>query len=199
MNHKVSDSLSILGVALPKATIALLYLCWSASALAQTDTRETATEQSAVMIEEIVITEIRSPRLWRLNIERAEDDVYDLFNRLVDNSDYKVDCRREGTTQSRILVRTCEPRFVNRRRALNTRNMIVDWRSDEEDPIRGMENAINNKYVTESELQHDLAGKYEEMNQAMLELALENPELMRALTRLGQLRAAYQENLSAQE
>jgi hypothetical protein len=199
MNHKVSDSLTILGVALPKATIALLYLCWSASALAQTDTRETATEQSAVMIEEIVITEIRSPRLWRLNIERAEDDVYDLFNRLVDNSDYKVDCRREGTTQSRILVRTCEPRFVNRRRALNTRNMIVDWRSDEEDPIRGMENAINNKYVTESELQHDLAGKYEEMNQAMLELALENPELMRALTRLGQLRAAYQENLSAQE
>jgi len=193
MNHRVSDSLTIFGVALPKATIALLCLCWSASVLAQTDPRDTATEQSAVMIEEIVITEIRSPRLWRLNIERAEDDVYDLFNRLVDNSDYKVDCRREGTTQSRILVRTCEPRFVNRRRALNTRNMIVDWRSDEEDTIRGMENAINNKYVTESELQHDLADKYEEMNQAMLQLALENPELMRALNRLGQLRAAYQE------
>ncbi|MDO9477668.1 MAG: hypothetical protein Q7L07_13235, partial [Pseudohongiella sp.] len=85
----------------------------------------------------------------------------------------------------------CEPVFVSNRRALNTRNVIVDWRSDEEDPVRGMENAINNKHVTDSELQHELAGKYEEMNQSMLKLALENPDLMRALERLGALRAAY--------
>jgi hypothetical protein len=61
-------------------------------------------------------------------------------------------------------------------------DVIIDWRSDEEDPVRGMENPLNNKHVTNSELQHKLAGKYEEMNQAMLQLALENPDLMRALT-----------------
>jgi hypothetical protein len=173
---------------------AAILVCWfvCVSSLAQAQTTEPETQQSVVMIDEIVITELRSPRLWRLNIERAEDDVYELFNRLVDNSDYRVDCRREGTTQSRILVRSCEPRFVSKRRALTTRNVIVDWRSDEEDPVRGMENAINNKHVTDSELQHELAGKYEEMNQAMLQLAQENPDLMRALERLGALRAAYQ-------
>ncbi len=52
-------------------------------------------------------------------------------------------------------------------------------------------NAINNKHVTDSELQHELAGQYEKMNQAMLQLALENPDLMRALERLAALRAAY--------
>lgn len=150
--------------------------------------------QAQTPIDEIVVTEIRSPRLWRLHIERAEDDVYALFNRLVNNDDYKVECRREGNTQSRILVRNCEPVFVSKRRALYTRNVIVDWRSDEEDPVRGMENAINNKHVTDSELQHELAGEYEEMNQAMLQLALENPDLMRALERLAALRAAYLEH-----
>lgn len=175
-------------------------LCWllcSAIGYAQPNTTEPA--EAPVQIDEIVITEFRSPRLWRLNIERAEDDVYALFNQLVENSDYRVECRREGTTQSRILVRTCEPVFVSKRRALLTRNVIIDWRSDEEDPVRGMENAINNKHVTNSELQHDLAGKYEEMNQAMLQLALENPDLMRALERLGELRAAYLQHVTRNE
>jgi len=196
MSYKDPDTKQVPGLLFHKAAMAVLCLCCSAMVIAQINEQETDEQVPAAVIEEILVTEIRSPRLWRLNIERAEDDVYNLFNRLTDNSDYKVDCRREGTTQSRILVRTCEPRFVTRRRALNTRNMIVDWRSDDEDMIRGMENAINNKYVNESELQHDLAGKYEEMNQAMLELALENPDLMRALERLGALRAAYQNNMA---
>ena len=179
--------------ALNALKVAALLLCWTVclNTQARAQTADTDTQESAVLIDEIVVTEIRSPRLWRLNIERAEDDVYALFNRLVSNDDYKVECRREGNTQSRILVRNCEPVFVSKRRALNTRNVIVDWRSDEEDPVRGMENAINNKHVTNSELQHELAGQYEEMNQAMLQLSLENPDLMRALERLAALRAAY--------
>lgn len=179
--------------ALNTVKAAALLLCGSVclNPFVYAQTADADPQTSAVLIDEIVVTEIRSPRLWRLNIERAEDDVYQLFNRLVDNDDYKVECSREGNTQSRILVRNCEPVFVSKRRALNTRNVIVDWRSDEEDPVRGMENAINNKHVTDSELQHELAGKYEEMNQSMLKLALENPDLMRALERLGALRAAY--------
>lgn len=197
MSFSDCDPKKAIRPALLKRVIAIFCLCCHSDLLAQTETSGIDSDAPAVLLEEILITEIRSPRLWRLNIERAEDDVYDLFNRLIENSDYKVDCRREGTTQSRILMRTCEPRFVNRRRALNTRNMIVDWRSDEEDPARGMENAINNKYVNQSELQHDLADKYVEMNQAMLQLALENPELLRALERLGTLRAAYQSSIGS--
>jgi hypothetical protein len=173
---------------LSQTTCIVLFVCCASMVRAQTDQAQPA------VIDEILVTETRSPRLWRLNIERAEDDVYQLFNRLVDSDDYKVECRREGNTQSRILVRSCEPVFVSKRRALNTRNVIIDWRSDEEDPVRGMENAINNKHVTDSELQHELAGKYEEMNQAMLQLALENPDLKRALERLAALRAAYLEH-----
>jgi hypothetical protein len=197
MSFSDCDPNKAVRLSFPKIVLAIFCVSFHTYPLAQTETYGTDSDAPAVLLEEILITEIRSPRLWRLNIERAEDDVYDLFNRLIENSDYKVDCRREGTTQSRILVRTCEPRFVNRRRALNTRNMIVDWRSDEEDPARGMENAINNKYVTQSELQYDLADKYEEMNQAMLQLALENPELQRALERLGTLRAAYQSSIGS--
>ncbi len=65
------------------------FVCCASMVRAQTDQAQTA------VIDEIVVTETRSPRLWRLNIERAEDDVYQLFNRLVDNDDYQVECHQQ--------------------------------------------------------------------------------------------------------
>lgn len=148
-----------------------------------------------IPIEEIVVRGERSPRLWRMHIERAEDDLYQLFNSLIDNRDYRVNCRREPPTGSSIPVRHCEPNFVARKRARNARNVIADWRSgDEDEPLRVMRDAINNNAVSEAELQADLVEKYENMNQYMLELALENPELMAALQRLGELQSAYREH-----
>jgi hypothetical protein len=148
-----------------------------------------------VPIEEIVIRGERSPRLWRMHIERAEDDLYQLFNSLVDNRDYRVNCNRQPPTGSYIPIRHCEPNFVARERARNARNVVADWRSgDEDEPLRVMRDAINNNVVTEAELQADLVEKYDSMNQYMLELALENPELMAALRRLGELQAAYRQH-----
>ena len=146
--------------------------------------------QPAPAIEEIVISEIRSPRLWRLHIERAEDNVDDILNSLLDDPAFRVRCRREPTTRSYIPVRTCEPLFVTRHRVSSTRNVIVDWRSDDEDQVRGLENAVNNRLATESELKADLADQYEAMNRKILELAQENPQLMQALEQLAELQSA---------
>ncbi len=154
--------------------------------------------QPAPAIEEIVISEIRSPRLWRLHIERAEDNVYDILNGLLDDPALRVRCRREPSTRSFIPVRTCEPQFLTRHRVSSTRNVIVDWRSDDEDQVRGLENAVNNRLATESELKADLADQYEAMNRKILELAQDNPQLMQALEQLAELQSAFADSVADQ-
>jgi len=149
-----------------------------------------------VPIEEIVVRGERSPRLWRMHIERAEDDLYRLFNGLVDNRDYRVICRRESSVGSYIPVRHCEPTFVSRERSRLARNVVADWRNGEEDQqARVMREAINNNSVSESDMLAGLEEKYETLNQYILELALEHPELMAALQRLGELQAAYSQHV----
>ena len=149
-----------------------------------------------VPIEEIVVRGERSPRLWRMHIERAEDDLYRLFNGLVDNRDYRVICRRESSVGSYIPVRHCEPGFVTRERSRLARNVVADWRNGEDDQqARVMRDAINNNAVSESDMLAGLEEKYENLNQYMLELALEHPELMAALQRLGELQAAYSQHV----
>lgn len=74
---------------LSQTTCIVLFVCCASMVRAQTDQAQTA------VIDETVVTETRSPRLWRLNIERTEDDVYLVFKRLVDNDDYEVECHQQ--------------------------------------------------------------------------------------------------------
>ncbi|GEM_PF-1635072 len=163
---------------------ALVLQLISASALAQQS-------DSSEILEEIVVIGELTPSRLRFQMERAQDDIYRLFNQLLDDKEYKVNCKSEAGTGSYILRRGCEPAFLSNERARNSAHTIAAWRSGE-DPQLSMEMALSSGRVSESELQFDMEHKYEEMNQKMFDLAISNPELMAALHRFAELKSTYE-------
>jgi hypothetical protein len=164
--------------------IALVLQLLSVSALAQES-------DSSEFLEEIVVTGELTPSRLRFQMERAQDDIYRLFNQLLDDKDYKVNCKKEASTGSYILRRGCEPVFISNERARNAAHTMSAWRSGE-DPQLSMELALSSGRVSESELRFDMEHKYEEMNQQMFDLAISNPELMAAMQRFAELKSAYE-------
>ena len=52
----------------------------------------------------------------RYQIRRAEDNLYSMFNDMIDIDEFKVTCRRSAPTGSYILRRRCERRYLLQRR-----------------------------------------------------------------------------------
>ena len=169
---------------------ALMFQFLTVSVLAQGSTSSEVLEKIEVL-EEIIVTGELTPSRLRFQIDRAQDDIYRLFNQLLDDKDYKVNCKKEASTGSYILTRGCEPAFLSNERARHTAHTVAVWRSGE-DPQLSMEMALSSGRVSESELQFDMEHKYEEMNQMMFDLAINNPDLMAALQRFAELKSAYE-------
>jgi hypothetical protein len=89
------------------------------SAIAQ----ETQSPRSGPM-EEVIVRAPRSLRSMREAIEDAEDRAFDIFNELNTDDDYDIVCRREEPTGSRIPVRNCRARFVDRLLREKTREAL---------------------------------------------------------------------------
>jgi hypothetical protein len=145
------------------------------------------------VMEEIVVLGELTPSRLRFQIERAQDDIYRLFNQLLDDKEYKVNCKKEAATGSYIIRRSCEPAFLTNERARNSAQTMAAWRSslDPQDLQLSMEQALSSSRVSESELRFDVEGKYEAMNQEMFDLAISNPELMAAMQRYADLKSSY--------
>jgi hypothetical protein len=54
-----------------------------------------------------------------------------------------------------------------------------------------MQNAINNRMQSELEIREDLEPSFDELNNLILKLAIEHPELMSALQKLQELKLSY--------
>ena len=67
---------------------------------------------SSETIEEIVVRGEKSLIQLRLELNRAEDKAFDLFNSLNSNDEYDIHCYMEAPTGSRIKRRVCRANFV---------------------------------------------------------------------------------------
>ena len=150
-----------------------------------------AQQASEEVMEEILVTGEMTPSRLRFQLERAQDDIYRLFNQLLDDKEFRVNCKRGSSTGSYIIERSCEPAFLANERARHAAHTMAAWRSGE-DPALSMEMALSSGRVSESELRFDQGDKFEAMNQKMFDLAMENPELQAAMLRYATLRADYE-------
>lgn len=144
--------------------------------------------------EEIVVTGERTLSGLRFQMDRAQDDIYRLFNQLLDDSKYKINCITESSTGSYILQRKCEPAFLANERARYAAQTVAAWRSGEDPalpPTLAMEMALATGRVSDDDLKFDMSAQYEDLNQHMYELAMSNPELQQALLKLAALQADY--------
>lgn len=168
----------------------LLTLFFGAPAFAQ---------QAAPEMEEIIISsELTSSRLL-FQVDRAQDEIYRLFNEMMDDKEFRITCTRRAPTGSYIIERQCQPIFLSNAQARQSAHTVSAWRSGEDqDHLRSMGDALSAR-SSDADLRFDLGAKYEQMNQKMLALASESPEFLSALQHFAELRAQYEAVLAEEQ
>ena len=85
----------------------------------QIDPQPKATEKKdqGQPMEEITVIGQRSLGTLRVQIDRAEDRMFDIFNKLNTDNLYDIHCRKVATTGSLIKRKTCAPEYFDRTEA----------------------------------------------------------------------------------
>ena len=158
------------------------------------------------VLDEITVRGERTFFSIRSQIERAEDNMYSLFNELNSDDDFDIICR-ERKRNSHIARRECEPVFLTRARRANSVLAMRTMR-DNLDSAGGFSDAGGDfsaangspmfqygldMIQSESELADGEMTKFEAMQAEMLRIATENPEYLEALMRVGKLKQILNE------
>jgi hypothetical protein len=157
-------------------------------------------------LEEITVRGELSIIAIRNQLERAEDNLYGLFNELNDDDDFDITCY-ERKRASYIPIRECEPRFLTRARQANAVTSMVGIREGTASAggfvgTAGDFSATNGSPLfefglgqvqNEVELARSQAEKFEALQQEMLKLATENPAYQDALLQVGRLKDVLRE------
>jgi hypothetical protein len=126
-------------------------------------------EESSESIEEVVV--LGSNPLFKLRLEmyRAEDALYNLYNSLNTNDEFDMSCYKEASIGSQIRRRVCRTNFDRKRHAEEAQK-IMEGEIDVIDPV------LEIKRVRKRMLAD------------MAEKALEHPELLKAIKRYSETR-----------
>lgn len=145
-------------------------------------------------IEQIDVVGQRTLMSMRHEIIREEDNLYRLFNDLNDGDKYDIFCKTEKDTYSYIAQRACEPVFLSQLKRENARLVVSETRQAFSEDGINWALLQNGLALAESsrELKEQLEGVYEDMNEEILRIALENPDYLAALQKVADLKAEYQ-------
>lgn len=142
---------------------------------ASDDAVEETGVQAAVAVDqifdEIVVIGDMTPRRFRLQIERAEDEVFSIFNELNGDDDYDIVCKRRTRVGSQIPFRSCKARLY--------------WEALSEAAQEGDFGAPYRERLSNA------SAHAARLREIMAETAGQDPQLMRALQERHQLQLAY--------
>ena len=145
-------------------------------------------------IEEIQVTGERTLLTMRNEIIREEENLYRIFNELNSHDRFDIKCKVERRTWSYILARNCYPKFfTDLRRAENSFAQSELRQAFSPDGVdsalfdMGMAKMKNDRQIREL-----AAGDYQALSEEMLRIASENPEYLRILMKVADLKADYQ-------
>ncbi len=145
-------------------------------------------------IEEIQVTGERTLLTMRNEIIREEENLYRIFNELNSHDRFDIKCKVERRTWSYILARNCYPKFfTDLRRAENSFALSELRQAFSADGVdsalfdMGMDKIKNDRKIREL-----AAGDYQALSEEMLRIASENPEYLRILMKVADLKADYQ-------
>ncbi|MEX0618633.1 MAG: hypothetical protein WDZ76_05085 [Pseudohongiellaceae bacterium] len=157
----------------------------------QADPRD---NETAPPIEAITITGERTLLSMRIQIESAEELLYGMFNTLNSSDDFDIHCRHLRSVRSHLPRRVCEPVFFFSLRKDNSQQALMDIRqaytSEGIDPV--MLSSGMALLDSDSELRSLAEGRFTEMNEEILKLAMENPAYLEALLRVNNLKTEYE-------
>lgn len=150
----------------------------AADANAETPTVD-AEEQAAM--DEITVVGPRTLVTIERQIERADLEMYNIANSLIDDPLYKTYCSLETSPGTNIKRRVCAPGYE--------RELLADSWNDEELMRRAGEGNFTSDYRLP---QSELRKHRENMRQKMIELASQNPKLASAIYRRAELQREYE-------
>jgi hypothetical protein len=148
------------------------------AALAQQDAGAKADAKAPPAVGDQVIVVGKSPGQLRLEMQRAEEAVYDRFNQITSNPEFQIHCRREAPLGSHIGRRVCQTDF---------------WREEEakagQEQLRALQGSIAGNpdaFFAEGQYKTGL------MREEMRRLAKEDKPFQKALVRFVTLKAAFE-------
>ncbi len=155
---------------------------------AESATRSTNdNEADSEAIDEITVRGERSLVAIERQMQRADQKLYGISNKLIDDPLYKVFCLRESTAGSKIKKRVCRPGFE--------RNLAADAWEDE----KTMGRQGGNRFTFDYKLPEAELRKHREIfKQKLTELAATNPDLAEAILTRAKLQRDYQETRQRQ-
>jgi hypothetical protein len=152
---------------------------------AQTDDPSPEPPQSGGAIDEIVVTGQRSLRLLRREAGQATENFYTLLNQVLDHDDYRITCRNETATGSRISRRVCRAAFQERELQRQARATFDGIETDDD----GHMSFDGPMYDPTAALLH----KQREFADALMEAVNADPDLNRAARELIALQRTIEE------
>ena len=128
-----------------------------------------------VTIEEIRVTAERSAFVLRQQLEVAREDFYASYNDVNDVDEFDINCNRSNWTHTRIQGQACMPVFFERALAEAARMAFITG-----DFI----------FTDMSSVAFAVRPKFEQLENHILQMALEHPDLTDSLLELGKIQAA---------
>lgn len=105
----------------------LLYALTAAPALSQVESVQKGEQASPELIEEVTVYGDKTLYHYKLEMFRAEDKVFDVFNLLNDDDEFDVYCYRDAKPGTRIKRRHCRPNFVRKAESQEAMNFMMGY------------------------------------------------------------------------
>lgn len=123
-------------------------------------------------IEEITVIGARELLTLRVEIVRAEDELFRIFNELNEDDDYDMICENERPVGTRIARRVCRARLFREKMA--------------EDAKRAMDGDVMTGVVIDSEKHNEI------LQEKLRSMAMKSPEFAEALQKRYALRQKFE-------
>lgn len=134
-------------------------------------------ELKEYMLDEIEVSTDGSMHSLQMEVIRAEEQKYDIFNSLNSTDEFDIECKWYAPLGTRIKKWGCDVGYMKRAGAEDARDFLQHGT-----PVRShQQRAI------------ELANKTRALNKEMIYLAFRHPELAEAMIRANELRLLYKE------
>ncbi|GEM_PF-1154807 len=154
-------------------------------------------------VDEIVVTGQRSLRSLRLEVEAAENEIYDFFNEIYADTDYEITCIRERPIKETFnsvnttswAVRTCRSRLAHslyKQEQKDYAEYVHAALNDEGDGMNDVGATVDTEYYVESNVEHN-----EDLVQKVSDLLVENQEYREKFEEYDRLKTGYEAAVEA--
>jgi hypothetical protein len=149
-------------------------------------------------VDEIVVTRQRLSSMRR-ELEKAQEDLYKLFNANTSDHELDIHCHQEMPTGSRVSRRVCRPAFVDTATSQGASDLMGYIYSQCGAPCPVADLPLEVGAIRTQQALGKIPFMAKRLNQEMERLVRENPDVAKAFANYEGKERAYHEALSGQE